>query len=186
MVGSARDRGTAGPDLNLVRTGGFRAPRQDEQRRQAVPQIGRAEYHEQRRRRKHAAHRHEVTAHRSAIDGALRFERAAFLGGELDESIDERRRMIRRGGFDGFDGAQDLGFERAVVFFEVQRHLRIAHAAQQRLDDGAQQQRHDDKRDRDAEADDRGGGKLERLEPGGGEQERERRAADDDDGAAQR
>ena len=151
-----------------------------------MPQISRAEDHEQRRRRKHAAHRHEVTTHRSPIDGALGFERAAFLDGELDESIDERRGVIRRRGFDGFDRAQNFGFQRAVVFFKIQRHLCIAHTAQQRLDDGTQQQRHDDKRDRDAEADDRGGGELERLEPRGGEQERERRAADDDDGAAQR
>ena len=148
LIAAARDLGVARLDLDLVRAGRFRAARDDQQGRQAVPEVGRSERNQNRGNRHHRTERHPLAAQLRPLDRHAVLDGAAAVDGLLDQALDEAR---RRSGFDRvverarrLDGAEDGGLQRRIAFLEIQGDLSVGHAALQRAeqaDVGQQPQR---------------------------------------------
>ena len=102
----------------------------------------------------HNGERRRIAPHRLALDASRGVDSGAFLYGLLDDSPHERR-GFGVAGTARFNGADERGLQRRLVFFEVQRHLLVGHPATHRPD---QEPRHRcDERDgeRHAPRDDR-------------------------------
>jgi hypothetical protein len=189
LVGAARYLRVAWLHLDAVWRGRFGAPRNDQQRREAVADVRGAERNHQRRHGRDRRQHHALVPERRAFRHAAIVERAALGDRALDQLLDEPRRVRPAAGFgegSRLDGADEGRFERGIALLEIHRHLCIAHAAAQRPDQAVAQQADEHRDGDDAEGDDRSGAEPEGLEPGGGEQQRQHRAGDDDHGAAQR
>ena len=91
LIRSTRHRRAAGTDVNLVRTRGFRAPRNDQQRRHAVAQVRGTKRQEQRGRGDDRACREQVPKRRTAVDRPGSRTLPAAFHRERDELVDERR-----------------------------------------------------------------------------------------------
>ena len=186
LVRAARNLGVAGLNLDAVRTGGFGAARDDEERRQAVAQVRRTVCDSQCGYRCDSRQRGGVTLDRRSLDRAAVIERAALIHRLLDQLFDQARRMRGRPAVcRGLDGADEGGFERRIALLEIHGHLRVGDVAPQRPHEAVEQQRDEHRHRQDAEGDDRGGAEAERLEARGREQQREHGAGQDDDCAPQ-
>ena len=142
MIVWSTPRGTlALPGLTSIRYGAAAStlPRQDEDRRQPVPQEARAEREERERGHGNHGERRRMPAQRLALDvpcpnrsprtwrrpTATSRWTSTFECGELSDV----------GEAAGLDRADDLGLQRRLVLLEIERDLFVGHAPEQRPHD---------------------------------------------------
>ena len=185
LIAAARHLDTAWRHVDPVRTGGFRAARDDQERRQPVPQVAGTQGHDHRRDRGDGGEGERVPPDRCVVGGVAAFNRYAAIDGLLDEAVDQLGRVIGRSAVGcRFNGADDGRLERRIALLQIHRHLRIGDAAAQRPYQSIRQQPHEDGDGDDAKRDNGGGAEPEGLEARRREQQRQNGPRHHDDGAA--
>ena len=168
QVGSARDGRVARQHCDAIWARGLDTPGRGHQRGRAETQIGRSQDEGEQRRRRH----HGEVAGRApdllAFHRRSPVEHAAVLHGRLNESLDERRRVVRIPGLLpalGFlERAQHRRLKRWVVLFQIERHALVGNRVHQRTDQEPIHQPTQRQIGQGPKGDDRRGRKLEELE----------------------
>ena len=185
LIRSPGHVGVARANVDLVRARRLGAAGNDQKRGQPVPQVGGSQNDEQDRRRCHGRQRRQVTPDARALDRAPVIDGATLFDGLLDELFDELGRMRGIGFGRRFDGAQNRRLERRIALFQIQRDLRLRHAAEQRADEPIRGERGEHPDGTNPKRDDGIGAEPKGFQAPGRQQESHERAREHDNGAPQ-
>ncbi len=176
LIRSARHLRVPRPHLDAVRARLLGGPRDHEQRGHALAQVRRAEHEEQGGGHGNCAEGQDVAFGRLTIDRVPFLHFAALRDGLVNELLDQMRRVvlcdcrIRR----RFDRAQDGGFERRIVLFQVHRDLAVRHLAADHAGQELPDQKHEHGDCREPERDDGRRAESECLEARGRQEQRQK------------